>query len=557
MKVIKIKTIVVLTLLFQMTSCMDLNELNISPNSPVDVSSNYILTNVLSGTAKLYNNLGEPYSSVSGVMQYYQMGTNEAASSVNQYLWPRGSWSEYYENLRNVKIINEKSKTENNKFFEAISLVLRAFIYGTITDLFGDAPYSESLLASEGIYFPKYDEQKYIYKGILEDLKKSSQILADPGISAYKIDANADILYKGNPDKWLKFANSLRLRYCMRVFNKKDEMSKLGIDIVSEFNNASAYAFTSNDDEAFVSYLGIAAENSAPGGPLNEANPNLRTKPCRTIVDTLISRNDPRLQRWVMPVQRKWDYKVTSIVDKSVKTIFGEIYTIKYIPTTNQVIDTSLWVGLPQNMNVIDLLSYNKGDDIAAYHPERSPYISFLHPRYRENNGTYIRMDLMMDSEVEFLLAEAAQKAIFSVTGAEDHYKKGIIASMKRWGIVDGTGGFNFNAYYDNPKVSYNSASNKLERIIDQKWVSLWLEVESWFDWRRTGYPVLITGPVTQYGPAMPLRFMYPLPNPDAKYLVNYDEAVNRLETTSYVPAGQSKDHTYSKMWLLQGTNKP
>jgi len=128
---------------------------------------------------------------------------------------------------------------------------------------------------------------------------------------------------------------------------------------------------------------------------------------------------------------------------------------------------------------------------------------------------------------------------------------------MKRWGIADGTGGFSFNTYYNSPKVSYVNATNKLERIIGQKWVALWLNVEAWFDWRRTGYPLLKTGPATQYGAAAPLRFMYPVPSQDPKYLVNYTAAVAKLEVTSFVPTGQSKDHTYSRMWLLQGTNKP
>jgi len=59
------------------------------------------------------------------------------------------------------------------------------------------------------------------------------------------------------------------------------------------------------------------------------------------------------------------------------------------------------------------------------------------------------------------------------------------------------------------------------------------------------------------YGDKLPLRFFYPSPNQDPKYLVNYNAAVDRLEATPNVPTGQSKDHSYSKMWLLQGTGKP
>jgi hypothetical protein len=557
MKTIKTKVIFALTLLFLTTSCLDLTELNVNPNSPVDVSANFILTYVLTNTAKSYKSLGDHKTGVAGAMQYNQMGTNDGKPEVNQYDWSSGSWVGYYDILRNVKIINEKSIAENNKFFEAISLTLRAFIYGTLADLFGDVPYSESLQATAGIYFSKYDDQKNIYKGVLTDLKNAESILGDPGIANYKISPSADVMYSGDPVKWRKFTNSLRLRYCMRLINKKADMSALGVDILAEFNAASAQAFSSMSDDAVVNYLGITANNSAKGGLLNTANPEFQTKPCKTMVDLLKSHNDPRLHRWAIPVQTKWDFNVTAAADVKVKNWFGEEFTVKVLPTTNTSLDTSFYVGMPPNLALASAQTFNQGAGPAFTQPEKSPYISYLHSRFRANSDPYIKMDLMMYSEVEFLLAEAAQRGGFTVSDPETHYKNGIVASMKRWGVTDGANGFNFSAYYSNPKVSYTNASNTLQRIIEQKWISLWLNVESWFNWRETGYPAFIVGPDTQYGAALPLRFKYPVPRQDAKYLVNYNEAVAKLEVTSYVPSGQSKDHTYSRMWLLQGTGKP
>lgn len=556
MKKILIKT-VVLAMLFQITSCRDLTDLNVDPNNPTNVSSNYILTYVLTSTAKTYKSLGDHKTGVAGAMQYNQMGTNDGMPEVNQYLWTNSSWAGYYDILRNVEIIHEKSIAENNKFFEAISLTMRAFLFGTLTDVFGDVPYSVSLKAPEGIYFSKYDDQKSIYKGVLADLKSAELILGDAGIVNHKIAASADIMYGGDPVKWRKFVNSLRLRYCMRLIDKKTDLSSLGVDIVSEFNAAASQTFTSNADNAVVNYLGTTANNSAKGGLLNTSNPEYQTKPCKTMVDELKSYNDPRLHRWAIPVQSKWDLIAKTSTDITVKNWFGETFTVKILPTTDTSLDTSLYVGLPANIALFNAQTYNKGAGPAFSQPERSPYISYLHPRFRANSETYIKMDLIMYSEVEFLLAEAAQRGVFSVSDPETHYKNGIVASLNRWGVTDGSNGFSFSAYYSNPKVSYSLASNKLERIMDQKWISLWLYVESWFDYRRTGYPALVTGPVTQYGAAIPLRFMYPVPSQDPKYLVNYNEAVAKLQTTSFVPSGQSKDHNYSKMWILQGTGKP
>jgi len=557
MKTIKIKSIIALALIFQLTSCLDLTELNLDPNSPVNVSSNYILTYVLTTTARTYKSIGDHKTGVAGAMQYNQMGTNDGMPEVNQYLWTNGSWSGYYDLLRNIKIINEKSVAENNKLFEAISLTMRAFLYGTLTDLFGDVPYSESLQASEALYFSKYDDQKDIYKGILTDLKNAESLLGDPGISGHKISASADVVYGGDAAKWRKFTNSLRLRYCMRLINKKTDMSAMGIDIVSEFNAAAAQAFTSNNDNAVVNYLGTTAANSAKGGLLNTANPEYQTKPSKTVVDKLKALKDPRLHRWALPVLTKWDFNATVSSDVTVKNWFGETFQVKIMPTTNTALDTSFYVGMPANISLSDAQNYNRGAGAIPSKPEQSPYVSYLHSRFRANSETYIKMDLMMYSEVAFLLAEAAQRGGFSVTDPETHYRNGIIASMNRWGISDGANGFSINNYYNNPSVSYSGATNKIERIIEQKWISLWLYAEAWFDYRRTGFPALVVGPVTQYGKALPLRYMYPVPSQDPKYLVNYNAAVAKLEATSYVPTGQSKDHSYSKMWLLQGTGKP
>jgi hypothetical protein len=413
------------------------------------------------------------------------------------------------------------------------------------------------LKASEGIYFSKYDDQIDIYKGILEDLKNAENILGDPGISGYKISASADVMYGGDAAKWRKFVNALRLRYCMRLINKKTEMSAIGVDIVAEFNSASTLAFASNSDNAVINYIGTTADNSAKGGLLNTSNPSFQTKPCKTMVDTLKSLNDPRLHRWAIPVQTKWDFIAATQTTITVKNWFGETFLVTIIPTTDLSLDTSLYVGMPANIDLASAQNYNRGSGAIPINPEKSPYVSYLHSRFRANSETYIKMDLIMYSEVEFLLAEAAQRGGFSVTDPETHYKNGILASMNRWGITDGNNGFSFDTYYSSPKVSYSDASNKMERIIGQKWISLWLNVESWFDYRRTGYPVLVVGPVTEYGAALPLRFKYPVPSQDPKYLVNYTAAVDKLETTSYVPINQSKDHTYSRMWLLQGTGLP
>ena len=561
MKAIKITAfLLILTVLLPVVSCESLDTMNEDPNNPEKVAPNYILTYALVEMTKGYRSKGD--DNIACLLQYMQRGTTYYVDRLNHYNWTAEGWSNWYEILRNVKLMHESALKDGNKMLEGMSLALQANVFGIITDLWGDCPYSESLKANEGIFFPKYDAQIDVYKGVLADLKSADQVFSASDIGEYNI-GNADVLYGGDAVKWKKFVNSLRLRYCMRLIEKRAEMSSAGVDIVAEFNDAAGKAFTSNSDDAFLPYLGTTKENSYPYGPINSVTAGIlshNTKPAKTIVDYLKAINDPRLYRLFKPVETKWDFDISEETTKTFTNMFGDTYSVIWLPTTDHNLDTSLYVGLPIGMQGADAIRYNSAG-MTFIGEERSPFISNLHERFFQNAGTYVRMDIFGYAEVEFLLAEAAERGGFAVTGAETHFSNAIKASMSRWGIQDGANGFDFNAYYANPDVSYAAAGNKIERIMQQKWIALWYMPEPWFDWRRTGYPDLRVGENTFYGVpfanTLPLRFQYPTPNQDPRYLINYNEAVGKLEKTSYVPASQSADIHYSKMWLLQGTGKP
>ncbi len=541
-----------------LVSCEDLSEVNKNPNSAESVSSNYILSWVLTNTGKTHYTLADLSQRISGTMQYSQVGTNFNSEKVNHFGWTHDGWpwGTYYEILRNIQIINENSEKDNNRMFKAVSLILKSFTFGAATDIYGDIPYSEALQAKTGSYFPKYDEQKEVYKGILTDLREANVLLGS--LEAKDgINASTDILYKGDASKWRKFANSLRLRYIMRLSEKKAEMSALGINLDTEFADALPGAFASNSDDAKIDFLGTNGENSASGGPINSSNPNFAAKIGQSFIGKLIELKDPRLQRWAEPVQMKWHPSASVTKDTTFSNIFGDSFTVKLMPSKGVAnVDTNMYVGLPAGIPTLEALVYNRGNVTETFRDERSPFISFTHSRYRKNTDPLIMMNLMTYAEVKFIVAEAAARGIFGVSDADTHYKAAIKASMDKWAVKDAPS-FDFEAYYAQPKVALSGASDKWERVMEQKWISSWLYPESWFDWRRTGYPKLKAGSAAFYGPDLPLRFMYPAPNLDPNYLPNYEAALGRLEATTRIPAGQSKDHHYARMWVLQGTGKP
>ena len=193
-----IKNILCIGLIASFWACEDLSEVNINPNSPEQVSSNYILTYVLTNTAKTYHNLGYENSKIAGAMQYVQRGTNEGAVVVNFYGWGHESWNSYFDILRNNQVIYENAIEENNDFFKGIALIVRSFHFGLMSDLYGDIPYSASLQANNDVFFPKYDRQIDVYNGVLVDLKEADALLQNLDPSKDVVNATSDIMYGGD-----------------------------------------------------------------------------------------------------------------------------------------------------------------------------------------------------------------------------------------------------------------------------------------------------------------------------------------------------------------------
>jgi hypothetical protein len=127
---------------------------------------------------------------------------------------------------------------------------------------------------------------------------------------------------------------------------------------------------------------------------------------------------------------------------------------------------------------------------------------------------------LMSYAEVKFIEAEAKFKTS-DVTGAVSAYNEGMKASLKREGVYNDT-------WYTGNVIT--SSTITLEKIINQKYLSSFLQIESWSDWRRTGFPslTLAKGAVTT---EIPRR----LPYPQSERLYNGDNMPAGLTITSRV----------------------
>jgi hypothetical protein len=405
-------------------------------------------------------------------------------TEVDRYIWSGGTdlWKNSYEILRDVNNLYNIAKERDLPNYQGISLVLKSLIYSVLTDTYGQVPYSQAIKGqTNDIYKPKFDKQKEVYDGMLSDLKEANTLL-----NPDKGQIEGDILYNGDVLKWKKLANSLQLRLLIRISNKEDVSSKIS-SIVD--NSNSSPIFTSNDDNAALEYL-----------------PDLPNQwPLHTARSGFIL--EYRLSATFDSVLTKWD-------DPRLKVFFN--------PTKASANSSNpKWKGVPNGLNDAKAHSYAKDK------------VSRISNRYYEEPNSAKGL-IMTYSEVQFILAEAAERGMINGS-ASNYYYQGIKASFDQYGLNTPSN------YLAQPGVIYDP-SNALQEIGYQKWIALFFTgKQGWFTWRRTGYPLLKAGPYNENKDLIPVRFQYP-----------NEEQVQNTENYKQAIQEQGSNTINTKIWEVE-----
>lgn len=135
-----------------------------------------------------------------------------------------GMYGDVIRHIEEVLSITSTEGTKNDVRY-AIADVIAVLGYAKITDAFGEIPFTEGGKGkTEDIILPKYDTQEFIYKDMIKRLTASIAVLktADPS----KGYPNSDPIFNNDLDKWVRFANSVRLRLAMRLRYVDNALSK-------------------------------------------------------------------------------------------------------------------------------------------------------------------------------------------------------------------------------------------------------------------------------------------------------------------------------------------
>ncbi len=155
-------------------------------------------------------------------------------------------WNSFYANANNYNLMITKAMESGAGTYEAIGRIMKSFDMQILVDIYGNIPYSEAFQGT-AVSTPKYDKGIDVYKGIFADLDKALAILSDvspttPTDPAKNPDiSSSDLAFKGNLTKWRKFANTLRLRMLLHLYNGVATQTVApGIDVAAEMAKITA-----------------------------------------------------------------------------------------------------------------------------------------------------------------------------------------------------------------------------------------------------------------------------------------------------------------------------
>ncbi|MXV52894.1 SusD/RagB family nutrient-binding outer membrane lipoprotein [Pedobacter sp. HMF7647] len=224
-------------------------------------------------------------------VQYVSEGPYPGAANYTTLNQPWDAF--YYRPLANLQAIIDYNTADNpladpsvngsknNQL--AVARILRAFYFWTLTDKYGDIPYSEALKGIENIS-PKYDKQQDIYYDLFKELKEASQ-----QISETEAGVSGDILLHGNMTEWKKFANTTRLFMALRLVKNDYDKGK------AEFTDAVSSGILSGNLENVIYHFLNDPKNYNPWYNNYSVNQRNDYAISATLTDYMGQLNDPRL----------------------------------------------------------------------------------------------------------------------------------------------------------------------------------------------------------------------------------------------------------------------
>lgn len=493
------------TIALTFAGCDDLADLNVDPTkaTPSNFDPNYFLSSsqweYLDGTMG-YNGptlfqsgwVQILASTSSGGANYYtNMDKYVASGNTNDY--QGRSWNRCYRSgALASEVVSNTEGTPDLINLTSIARIMIILNLQYITDMYGDAPYSEAWAIKAGTSKPAYDSQDALYASLLSDLEAAINAIDDS-----KAAPSADLIYNGNLDKWRKFGYSLMLRLAMRL-------TKADAALAQEYAEKAAAGgtFESSADDAYILCDNTNGYRNDYARDFTTPADFYQVRWSKLMIDYLQNNEDPRL------------------------AIIAEVPQDGLAANQNVglegISDPDIQIGLPNGFDlnggetdITESADYpggtGEGDDFTPIGKYSRPNTTI----YGNLSGPVF---ILTYAQTELLLAEAAVRG-YSVGGtASAHYQnavKGALMALAPYGATAVISEATAAAYAADYTLDTSSTDASLKMINEQYWATsgaILNFTEAWNNWKRSGYPVLtpVVYPGNFSGGVIPRRQPYP-----------------------------------------------
>lgn len=429
MKKIKYISLLALALVF---GCSDYLDVNTDPNNPDDADEKLVLP---AAQQSIASRVGGYYRITGSIWSQHYTQNNQSSQyvtidnyDVDNAKFLEGDFIEMFSGpLNDLKFVKNKSEAAENWTNYLIASIMEVYAYQVVADLYDGAPIHDGLNGDNNNFTPVWNTGPEVYQELLARIDNA--LSKDFDVSTNINPGTSDLLFGGDVDSWIRFANTLKLKIMIRYSHTDPAQAQ---SLISALVNSGALFLES--DASISTYY----DEPDRGNPMFEADRrNLNTtanlKASLTLVNFLEINNDTRINSlYDLPTlggpvkgMRQGTSSVAGAVLDS-RTISGA----RVLPT-----DPVYFISLPE-----------------AY----------------------------------FLRAEAAARG-FSSEDAQALYEEGVLAAFDRYGL-DGSTFIDVGGEYEYPG---GTIEENVEAIIEQKWIAQagGNSFEAWFDMLRTGYP--------------------------------------------------------------------
>jgi len=508
----KIKYLLYLVLIISISSCTDkFEDFNTDKKNPASVAGEALFSNAQKNlvdqmsTPNVNRNITEIWAQYWNETTYtdeanYDIVERGQSEQIFRYLY-RDVLMDLAEANRLISDVepfdNDAAIEKANKLY--IIEILNVFVFQRLVDIFGAVPYSDAL--DIGNVYPEYEMGEAIYSDLISRLDAAMAGLE----SSHGSYGGADLIFDGDVDSWIRFANSEKLKIGIHLADVNSTLAQSTIE-----DAVAGGVFTSSADEALFNY-----QSGAPN--YNQIHAELIVTgrkdfvSTNTIIDIMAGVNDPRMDDFfdptsIQPLPFETDENTGSRADIVYEA--GE-NTILFYPLGGGEYNEVFMEGpftIPASDSAAGIKTWLGGEYGTA-----SGFAQHTQVSTNVTEATFKGL-VMTYSEVLFYLAEAAARGYNVGMSAEEAYDAAITESILWWGGTQQEA----DAYLAFPDVAYATAEGDWRRkIAHQSWIASYINgLLGYTTWRRLDYPVLNITPTNeeiQEVTDIPVRFTFPV----------------------------------------------